>query len=503
MQRELKAGVILNYLSIGLNLAMGLLLTPIIITKLGMTEYGLFMLSNSIIAWLGLTDFGLGATVTRYVIFYQARRRFNRQAYFLGQVILLFSVLGLAALGLGVAGFYHLRSLLPEADETQLHLLRILYIITLSNFVLSFPLRPLAAMPSAYRRFLVPGIAGLVQALLNIGLTLPVLWLGGRAVALTLLAFALNMGLMLWQVGYAFRSLGARVIFRWPDWKLYRSMFGFSFWVMLNQLMDLLYWQIGTPIVARVCGPQAVALYTLGISFTRYFMTLSTAISGVAAPEVMHRAAQHQSPQELTGLMIRVGRWQLCILGILLSGFCLFGRDFLQLWVGSSIGSATTQVWLGALAVLLPLMLPLIQNTGIAILQAAQLHHGRAVILLISAMVCLIPGYLLTVHYGPTGMFCGTALSLLLGHGLLLNLYYSRRAGLDMQAFFREVCYPVLLPLGICLAGGWAIPVFLRCNDWYTLLSLGGGYAIFATLVFYLLYLRRDERAVLFSLFRK
>ena len=62
--------------------------------------------------------------------------------------------------------------------------------------------------------------------------------------ALTLLAFALNMGLMLWQVGYAFRSLGARVIFRWPDWKLYRSMFGFSFWVMLNQLMDLLYWQI-------------------------------------------------------------------------------------------------------------------------------------------------------------------------------------------------------------------------------------------------------------------
>ena len=83
-----------------------------------------------------------------------------------------------------------------------------LFLITLGNFVLAFPLRPLAAMPSACRRFLAPGLAGLVQALLNVGLTLLLLHMGGKATALTWLAFALNLGLMLWQTHYAVRTLG-------------------------------------------------------------------------------------------------------------------------------------------------------------------------------------------------------------------------------------------------------------------------------------------------------
>lgn len=502
MSRELKAGIILNYISMGINLLMGLVLTPLIISHLGMVEYGIFMLANSIITWLGLTDFGLGATITRYVVSYRAKGRFQRQAYFLGQAVMLYSLMGLTALIAGIICYLNLSTLFPELSESALHLLRVLFLITLSNFVLSFPLRPPAAMPTACRRFLAPGLAGITQALLNVGLTLLVLRMGGRAIALTWLAFALNLGLMLWQIYYAVSILGTRLLFRKPDWRLYRRMFSFSFWVMLNQLMDLLYWQIGTPIVARLCGPQAVVYYTLGLSFSRYFMMASTAISGVFTPEIIHRIDCNAGAAEQTSLMIRAGRLQICVVVILLAGFCLFGRDFLQLWVGSSLGERTTEVWLGALIVLIPLLLPLSQNTGIAILQARHLHRGRALILLACAVLCVIPGYLLTRHFGFIGMFCGTALALLLGHGLMLNLYYSLRAGLEMRRFFRETFAPVCLPLLLSLAGGWAIPVFIPCTDWSMLLSLGAGFALYAALVFLLLYLRRGERSELFRLFR-
>lgn len=502
MSRELKAGIILNYISMGTNLAMGLLLTPLIISRLGTTEYGIFMLTNSVIAWLGITDFGLGATVTRYVVSYRAKGRFVRQAHFLGQAVMLFSLMGLLALAAGIICYLYLHTLFPELSEDSLHLLRVLFLITLGNFVLAFPLRPLAAIPAACRRFLAPGLAGLAQALLNVVLTLLLLRMGGKATALTWLAFALNLGLMLWQTHYATHTLGARVLFRKPDWSLYRSMFSFSFWVMLNQLMDLLYWQIGTPIVARLCGPQAVVYYTLGLSFSRYFMMASTAISGVFTPEIMHRIDSHATPTEQTSLMIRAGRLQLCVVGVMLTGFCLFGQEFLRLWVGSSIGAHTTEVWWGALLVLIPLILPLSQNTGIAILQARHLHRGRALILLATALVCVIPGYLLTQQFGAPGMFCGTGLSLLLGHGLLLNLYYSHRAGLEMKRFYREVFCPALLPVFLCAAGGWAIPVFIPCTNWGMLIALCGGFSLYAAIVFFLLYLRREERSELFHLFR-
>lgn len=201
MSRELKVGIILNYISMGTNLAMGLLLTPLIISRLGTTEYGIFMLANSVIAWLGITDFGLGATVTRYVVSYRAKGRFVRQAHFLGQAVMLFSLMGLLALAAGIICYLYLHTLFPELSEDSLHLLRVLFLITLGNFVLAFPLRPLAAIPAACRRFLAPGLAGLAQALLNVVLTLLLLRMGGKATALTWLAFALNLGLM--QIGRA------------------------------------------------------------------------------------------------------------------------------------------------------------------------------------------------------------------------------------------------------------------------------------------------------------
>ncbi len=502
MSREVKVGIILNYISMGINLLMGLVLTPIIISHLGKTEYGIFMLANSVIAWLGLTDFGLGATVTRYVVSYRAKGRFLRQSCFLGQAIMLYGIMGLTALLAGIICYLNLPALFPELNSAGLHLLQVLFLITLGNFVLSFPLRPAAAMPTACRKFLAPGLAGITQALLNAGLTLQLLHMGGKAISLTWLAFALNLGLMLWQIHYAVSKLGVRFIFRKPDWVLYRRMFSYSFWIMLNQLMDLLYWQIGTPIVARLCGPQGVVYYTIGLGFSRYFMMASTAVSGVLMPEIVHRIDRNAGTEEQTSLMIRAGRLQLCIVGILFTGFCLFGRNFLHLWVGRSLGSHTTEVWLGALTVLLPMLIPLTQNTGIAILQARNLHHGRALILSACAALCIIPGYLLTRHFGFIGMFCGTALSLLLGHGMLLNLYYSLRAGLDMRRFFRETFFPALMPLILCIAGGWAIPVFIPCTDWSMLLSLSAGFTLYAALVFLLLYLKRDERSELFRFFR-
>lgn len=502
MSRELKAGIVLNYVSMGINLAMGLVLTPLIIAHLGTTEYGIFMLANSVITWLGLTDFGLGATVTRYAVAYRAKGRFLRLSHFLGQAVILFSMMGLVALLAGIWCYLNLPVLFPDLSRAQQELLQVLFLITLGNFVLSFPLRPPATMPGACRRFLVPGLAGLAQALLNVGLTLLLLSWGGKATALTWLTFGLNLGMMLWQTWYAIHSLGIRILFRKPDWKLYRRMFGFSFWVMLNQLMDLLYWQMGTPIVARLCGPQAVVYYTLGLSFSRYFMMASTVISGVFTPEIIHRIDRKVGQEEQTTLMIRAGRLQFCVIGILLIGFCIFGRDFLQLWIGNSLGQHTVQVWLGALMVLIPLILPLTQNTGIAILQARHIHKGRALILLVTAAVCVIPGYLLTQHFGAIGMFCGTALSLLLGHGLLLNLYYSLRAGLEMKRFYHEVFTPAILPFFLCAAGGWAIPVFLTCDTWGMFLSLCAGFTLYAAIVFLLLYLKQGERRELFHLFR-
>lgn len=494
---ELKAGVCINYISIAVRLSTAFFLTPFVIAKLGAEEYGLFMLSNSVIAWLTLTDFGLGATVNKYITSFRARRKDEEQSYFLGQVIVLYSVLGLIALGVGFACYCQLESLFPNLQEAQYETLKIIFLLTLSNVVLSIPLRPLGSIPWAYMKFIVPGVINLGGSLLNMTLTVILLLMGYKAIGLTVLGVAIGVLSLLLGAIYVFKYLDVKVLFRRPDMALYRAMFRFSFWVFLGQMMDLFYWQAGTPVVARLCGAAYVPLFTLGVSFANYFMMASTAIANVVAPKLMQMVSVEASGSELTRVLIRAGRMQFVLIALMMLGFIVFGSQFLKLWVGASIGEGVSTVWLGAVIVLLPLVLPLTQSVGIGILQAMCIHKGRSIILFFTSLTCVVMGYLLTLCWGAIGMFIGTGVSLFFGQGIAMNLYYHYRARLDMVRFFRETYWPAIMPVVTLLVMGLAVVRIFPADSWSSFAVLASLYGLVCACTLFLCYLRDDERGMI------
>lgn len=58
---QLKAGAVLNYVIVCLNIVTGLLYTPFMLRCLGQNEYGLYSLVASVIAYLTLLDLGFGS----------------------------------------------------------------------------------------------------------------------------------------------------------------------------------------------------------------------------------------------------------------------------------------------------------------------------------------------------------------------------------------------------------------------------------------------------------
>ena len=63
---QIKVGAILSYLSMGLSTAISLVYTPIMIARLGDSEYGVYNLVLPIISYLNLLSFGLGSAYVRY-----------------------------------------------------------------------------------------------------------------------------------------------------------------------------------------------------------------------------------------------------------------------------------------------------------------------------------------------------------------------------------------------------------------------------------------------------
>jgi len=58
----------------------------------------------------------------------------------------------------------------------------------------------------------------------------------------------------------------------------------------------------------------------------------------------------------------------------------------------------------------------------------------------------------LAKHYGPTGTAIGTAISLILGNGIIMNFHYQKGIGLDMVYFWKSI---------FNLAKGLVLPVLL------------------------------------------
>ena len=87
--RRFFAGVLWNWVGVALNIAIGLLLSPYIIRKLGSERYGIWVLVFSLVEYLWFFDLGFNTSVTQFVAKYRARNepdprascRFTKQAW--------------------------------------------------------------------------------------------------------------------------------------------------------------------------------------------------------------------------------------------------------------------------------------------------------------------------------------------------------------------------------------------------------------------------------------
>jgi len=87
---QVKAGAVLNYISIILNMVVGLVYTPYMLRMLGQSEYGLYSLAASVIAYLTVLDLGFGNAIIRYTAKFISEGKKKEQEDMFGMFFLLF-----------------------------------------------------------------------------------------------------------------------------------------------------------------------------------------------------------------------------------------------------------------------------------------------------------------------------------------------------------------------------------------------------------------------------
>lgn len=478
MKSQVKAGVILSYLALFINSFISILYTPIMLKLLGQSEYGLYSLASSAIAYVGVLNFGLGNAVIRYTAKYKALKDEEKCSNLYGMFCIMYGTLGIIALILGGIVTYHSEMFFTNSlSADEIHKLKILMGVMTINIALGIGMGFFSVAVLAFEKFIFQKLLGIISSIISPIIILPFLIMGYASISMAIVTTLLTILTIIINVYYCFGVLKLKITFHTFDTSLLKEILGFSAFILLNIIIEKIYWSTDQIILGIYSGTIAVSVYTIGATFSGYFSGFSAAISNVFLSKVTRMVTNEVTEREISDLFIKVGRVQFIIISFALSGFIVFGHEFIYLWVGDKYQSS----YLIAVVILVPMMIPLIQSMGGIILQAKNVQKFKSILYFVLAVANIFLSIAFVQKWGPIGCAVATAIAYTIGNIIIMNVYYWKKIKIDIPRFWMNIVL-MSFPLILSIIFGFTLNKIMLAENWIIFLLK----TIIFTVVYYL-----------------
>lgn len=496
---QLKAGVILSYLQMGLGMIISLIYTPFMLRLLGQSEYGLYNISSSVISYLSLLNFGFGSSYVRYHIKYKKEGGEDKVKSLNGLFIIVFSLMGLIAL---IAGFILSMNCKLIFDEgltnDELRITSILMKIMSVNMAISFPASVFMSYITAKEKFVFQKIVNMIKTVLNPFVTLVVLLMGVRSVGMSMVVTLFSFITDCIYIYFCIIKLGMSFSFKKLEFKVLKEIAAFSGFIALNMIVDEINWNVDKFLLGRFRGSVATSIYGVAATLNSYYRNISNAITNVFTPRVHKIMNEDDADKKITELFTRIGRIQFIILSLICSGFVFFGQRFVQLWAGRDYSEA----YYIAILLMAPVTISLIQGLGIEIQRAKNMHKFRSVAYFFMSIVNVFISIPMCKALGEIGCAMGTAISIIIANGLVMNIYYNNKIHIDIVFFWKEILKIGPAFITPFIVGGIMRSYTIQCHlIWYIIMICI--YVIIYFVSCWLLGMNSYEKGLVKSVFMK
>lgn len=500
-KKNLQWGIILSYITMFAGLFVSMTYTPFLLRALGTQQYGLYNMGQAAVSYLGLTEFGLGNAIVRYSSKYRALGDEKKTASMYGMFMYMYAILAgiIVILGSVVCiGSEHFFKVTTGAVGYRQ--LKIIIAIMVVSLAISFLLQPYNAIINSFEKFSFLKITNLIYTVLKPLVMIPLLIWGYKAVALSFITMILTIGLHLSDVVYIKFVLKVRVDYNFKnmDWKILKEIIGYSGFIFLGSIVAQLNNNADSIILGKIKGEAAVAVYAIGYQLHTYIRQFPQTISGVFFPRVTVRLTQGASMEEMTDLAIKVGRIQFFLSSLLISGFWIFGKEFLYLWAGKGYENAYYII----LALVVSSMIPDVQSIFVLVIQAINRHQYRAGLYVICAVLNVMLSIPAAIYYGPIGCAVCTGITTLLTAGIMINIYYWKKIGLNIPRFWKIILNVAkfILPTSII---GFIINSWFETNNWGILILKIGMYTSAYLFVIYFMCTNKEEKGFILQIINR
>lgn len=485
---QIKIGAILSYLSIGINIIAGLVYTPWMVDTIGKSDYGLYTLSNSLIT-LFLVDLGLSSAVSRYVAKYRAEGRQDKVNNFLGAVYKLYLIIDAVIFIALIIIYFCIDSIYVKLTPAELGKFKVVYLISATFAVINFPFVTFNGILNSYEEFVHLKLADVIYRILLVALTVITLLLGGRLYGLVVVHAIVGLIIIVYKWIVVKKRIKLRVNWKYSNFSLYKDVFGFSIWVTISSLAQRLVFNITPSILGAVASSATIAVFGIVTTIEGYTYTITTAINGMFMAKISRIYECGGEQDELMPLMLSVGKFQYAINGLIVAGFAVIGKEFINLWIGSTYLDA----YYGILLVIIPGLFfnsMQIANTAMIVRKKVNL---QAWVNLGMGIVNIIMSIILSSYLGVIGACISISIAYML-RAMALLFIYKRVLKIDMARFVINCYIRMGIPIIITIVLGYLMNSLFSNGGWLVFASKGLVIIGIYTAVTLLLGLNSEER---------
>ncbi len=308
-----------------------LFFTPVIITKLGIGKYGIYLYINTIVSFLGLLDLGLGTAVIKYIAEFNGRKDNDALKKLIktsNSIFLLISIVG-----------FIISSVLSIFANTYSSLILLGGIIFFANTV-AFTYNSLFI---ALQRFDISAKIGTISITLSSVAMFVAVLLGGRLK--TILSIQLIIAVIFSFVTYtqAKKLLPlAKFSLGW-DKKLVKKLYLFGIIAMANNIAGTALNFLDRLIIPFYAGATGLTYYSMPGNAASRIPGISNTLGGTIFPTTSHLSGGDEQDR-LKTLYLRSSRLIMLVSSALTIAMIGFADKILLIWLNGDFAKNSTEI---------------------------------------------------------------------------------------------------------------------------------------------------------------
>ena len=455
-KRQILKNVGSSWFALGVNVVVGIFLSPYILHRLGDTAFGLWILIFSATGYYGLFDLGIRSSIIRYVAKYSATDEPEELDRLASTALFTYSGIGLLTMAITLIGSHYMNSIF-RIPADFVGTARWLLLMVGASVSLGFPLGMFGGILEGLQRFYLLNFTSTSSTLLRALLIVLALRHGRGLLTVAFITVSLPLLAGLINAAAVFPLVRLRLGAEYVRWSSLRRIASYSGTTFLIIIAQRLRFKTDAVVIGAFVSAAAITYFTIGSRLVDYASEMVSSLAQIFVP----MSTQSHAKGDLEGLrkiLIVGNRACAYIVFPITAIFTILGKSIIEAWVGPKYVATSYPI---LLVLLYPMTLMLAQSASGRTLWGMAKHRALAWVVLAEGVSNLVLSVILVRPYGIMGDAVGTAIPLVCSQIFFLPGHLCRLLRIKIWTYLYGA---YAFPLGLCIP---LVAVLLLMQRWF------------------------------------